>query len=153
MLSKSQSRWMLLHVETSIQVPTRKNSLIFCPTSILFPCNTQQWPCRLREGEKRQSWKCKLSSQHALALIALFWFLSSFFCCCRSSGSCYFPPSIPLSPDSVRLYRKHHLICIGKKKKTPVQCAHLEGPNWFIQCNYAVLDSLANDKPGPRAAN
>lgn len=68
---------------------------------------------------ERISWKCKLSSQYALALVALFWFL-----CPPSSLTLFFPSPFLLHPafnlplhsvlDRFCLYHKHHLICCGK---------------------------------------
>lgn len=49
--------------------------------------------------------------------------------------------------DRFCLYHKHHLICLE------IHCTQLGSPNWFIQCNYSILNRLINDKPGPRASN
>lgn len=59
-------------------------------TSVSVPARPPAWK------KIRLSWKCKLSSQHALALAALFGFLSSSSSCC-SSVSFYFPANIPPS--------------------------------------------------------
>lgn len=101
---------------TRIQKPYQSKQIVhvlffqFLTLSALLHRSVSLSPC------ERLSWKCKLSSQHALALAALFWFLSS------SLTRFYFllvpllPLNFPLHSvlDRFCLYHKHHLICFGK---------------------------------------
>lgn len=88
------------------------------------------------------SWKCKLSSQHALALAVLFWFF-----CPPSSPTCFLnvylpspflPFNFPLHSalDSFFLYHKHHLICFGKhsvhKRKALIDLYNVITPFWNV---------------------